>query len=187
MASVIVHELEEAATDPDLNAWFDSSGEENADKCAWTFSPTYAAANGSLANLNLGGADYLIQRNWVNAGGGYCSMAYPPPTLTSVSPSSGTLGNSVSVTLNGSGFLKALNVTVSGTGVTVSNLTIVSNTQVTATFNIAANATTGVHNVSITAPGGTSGTMRVAAAVMPPGQPAVGAGGVASKRRVHTT
>ena len=63
MASVIAHELEEAASDPDLNAWFDSAGEENADKCAWTFSPTYTASNGSAANMNLGGTDYLIQRN----------------------------------------------------------------------------------------------------------------------------
>src|SRR5579863_1734983 len=75
MASVISHELEESATDPDLNAWYDSSGAENADKCAWTFSPTYFAPNGSFANMNLNGLDYLIQRNWVNASGGYCSLA----------------------------------------------------------------------------------------------------------------
>jgi hypothetical protein len=30
--SVLSHELEEATTDPDLNAWYDSSGAENADK-----------------------------------------------------------------------------------------------------------------------------------------------------------
>ena len=76
MASVVSHELEEAVTDPDLNAWYDSSGNENADKCAWTFDPTYTAPNGSTANMNLGGKDYLIQRNWVNATGGYCSMSY---------------------------------------------------------------------------------------------------------------
>jgi archaellum component FlaF (FlaF/FlaG flagellin family) len=76
MASVVSHELEEAVTDPDLNAWYDSSGNENADKCAWTFDPTYTAPNGSTANMNLGGKDYLIQRNWVNATGGYCSLSY---------------------------------------------------------------------------------------------------------------
>ena len=47
MASIIAHELEEAATDPDLNAWYDSRGDENADKCAWTFGTTYTAANGA--------------------------------------------------------------------------------------------------------------------------------------------
>jgi len=47
MASIIAHELEEATTDPDLNAWYDSRGEENADKCAWTFGATALAPNGS--------------------------------------------------------------------------------------------------------------------------------------------
>jgi len=76
MASIIAHELEEATTDPDLNAWYDRRGYENADKCAWTFGATYAA-NGSLANMTLGTRNYLIQRNWVNAPGGYCAVSYP--------------------------------------------------------------------------------------------------------------
>src|SRR5258706_846177 len=38
MANIIAHELEESVTDPDLNAWFDSTlAGENADKCVWTF------------------------------------------------------------------------------------------------------------------------------------------------------
>ncbi len=74
MASIFSHELEEATTDPDLNAWYDRRGMENADKCAWTFGPTYTTANGSIANVRIGFRDYLIQRNWVNASGGYCSM-----------------------------------------------------------------------------------------------------------------
>jgi hypothetical protein len=75
MASIVAHELEEAVTDPDLNAWYDNRGYENADKCAWTFGTTYSAGTG-LANVKLGSRDYLIQRNWVNASGGYCAMAY---------------------------------------------------------------------------------------------------------------
>jgi hypothetical protein len=76
MASIIAHELEEAVTDPDLNAWYDKRGAENADKCAWTFGKTYSATNGSLANVHLGTRDYLIQQNWVNAStGGYCAMS----------------------------------------------------------------------------------------------------------------
>ncbi len=73
MASIVAHELEEATSDPDLNAWYDNRGYENADKCAWTFGTTYTA-NGALANVKLGTRDFLIQRNWVNASGGYCSM-----------------------------------------------------------------------------------------------------------------
>jgi len=76
MASIIAHELEEAVTDPDLNAWYDRRGYENADKCAWTFGSTYDPGNGSTANVKLGSRDYLIQQNWVNASGGYCAMSY---------------------------------------------------------------------------------------------------------------
>jgi hypothetical protein len=76
MASIIAHELEESVTDPDLNAWFDNRGQENADKCAWTFGSTYTVANGSLANVRLGSRDFLIQQNWVNDRGGFCAMSY---------------------------------------------------------------------------------------------------------------
>jgi hypothetical protein len=75
MASIIAHELEESVTDPDLNAWYDTRGEENADKCAWTFGATYTV-NGAYANMKLGTRDYLIQQNWVNANGGYCALKY---------------------------------------------------------------------------------------------------------------
>jgi len=64
MVSVVAHELEETVTDPDLNAWYDSRGAENGDKCAWTFGTTYTAAGGGIANMKLGARDYLIQRNW---------------------------------------------------------------------------------------------------------------------------
>jgi hypothetical protein len=75
MASIIAHELEEAVTDPDLNAWYDRRGAENADKCAWTFGTTYPAS-GALANMKLGTRDYLIQQNWVNASGGFCAKSW---------------------------------------------------------------------------------------------------------------
>ncbi|MBV8208788.1 MAG: hypothetical protein JO133_01880 [Burkholderiaceae bacterium] len=76
MASVIAHELEEAVTDPDLNAWYDNQGYENADKCAWTFGSTSTASNGSQYNMTLGANQYLIQQNWVNAGSGGCALSF---------------------------------------------------------------------------------------------------------------
>jgi hypothetical protein len=69
MVSVVAHEVEETLTDPDANGWHDSSGAENADKCAWTFgSAQFQVANGSFANVTLparagGTRNYLIQRN----------------------------------------------------------------------------------------------------------------------------
>jgi hypothetical protein len=76
MASIISHELEEAVTDPNLNAWYDTRGRENADKCAWTFGSTSTAGNGSLYNMTLGARNYLIQQNWVNASGGFCAKSF---------------------------------------------------------------------------------------------------------------
>ena len=63
MISVIAHELEEAATDPDGKTWYARTGYENGDDCAWTFGTSYQVANGSYANMKLGTRDFLIQRN----------------------------------------------------------------------------------------------------------------------------
>ncbi len=35
-----------------------------------------SAANGALYNVTFGSREYLIQRNWVNASGGYCALSY---------------------------------------------------------------------------------------------------------------
>jgi len=57
LANVSGHELSEVLTDPQLNAWYDQQGSENADKCAWTF-------NGLVA---IGSQSWKIQGNWSNA------------------------------------------------------------------------------------------------------------------------
>jgi hypothetical protein len=77
MISVIAHELEETTTDPNLNAWYDSSGAENADKCAWTFGQNqYQVVNGAWANMRLGNRDFLIQRNLFHStSGDFCATS----------------------------------------------------------------------------------------------------------------
>ncbi len=76
MASIMAHEAEETQTDPDLNAWYDSSGQENADKCAWKFGPTTGAIGSGAYNQTFGnGYSWLIQMNWENARGGGCDQA----------------------------------------------------------------------------------------------------------------
>ena len=77
MASSIAHVISGAVTNPAGTAWYDRYGLENSDKCQGTFGPTYTAANGAQANMRLGGRDYLIQQNWVNAGRGHCALSYP--------------------------------------------------------------------------------------------------------------
>jgi len=74
MASVIIHELEEAQSDPFFTAWFDGYGYENADKCAWTYGTLSTASNGAKYNVVVGGKKYLIQQNWLNVGSGSCAL-----------------------------------------------------------------------------------------------------------------
>jgi hypothetical protein len=79
MANILAHELNEAMTDPDGNAWFHVSGNndlEVGDLCGFMFGPTFTALNGSHANVVLRGTQYLIQQNWLNANGGLCAMSF---------------------------------------------------------------------------------------------------------------
>lgn len=73
--NTLAHEIEEFATDPSLNAWFDRRGYENADKCAWKFGSTYPGATGDAANIRVGTRDFLVQQNWINAGSGGCVLS----------------------------------------------------------------------------------------------------------------
>jgi hypothetical protein len=84
--------------------------------------------------------------------------APPPPTLTSITPTSGARGTSVTVTFNGTNLSGAFAVTGIGALIPVTNLTVVSPTQVTATLNISRAAPLGIRNLGITTPGGTSNT-----------------------------
>ena len=77
MASVLAHELSETVSDPDLNAWFDASGNENGDKCAWNFGTLSTDAKGNQYNITLPTGNFLIQQMWLNAQGGRCTLSYP--------------------------------------------------------------------------------------------------------------
>lgn len=58
LANVSGHELSEARSDPRNGGWYDASGNENGDKCAWTFgTPLVSFSNGS---------QWKIQGNWSN-------------------------------------------------------------------------------------------------------------------------
>jgi hypothetical protein len=60
LANVTAHELSEARSDPyNPGAWYDGSGAENGDKCAWTFNtPSVAFPNGTR---------WMLQGEWSNA------------------------------------------------------------------------------------------------------------------------
>jgi hypothetical protein len=58
LGNVSGHELSEALTDPHGDAWYDNSGNENADKCAWTFGRNLIPFSNNTS--------WLIQGNWSN-------------------------------------------------------------------------------------------------------------------------
>ncbi|MFI5197081.1 MAG: hypothetical protein ACHQJD_00535 [Thermoanaerobaculia bacterium] len=72
LANVSAHELSEARTDPGSpGAWYDSSGQENGDKCAWAFNvPSVQFSDGSY---------WKVQGEWSNAaytaGTGYPNLS----------------------------------------------------------------------------------------------------------------
>jgi len=90
------------------------------------------------------------------------------PTLSSVSPNSGTQGQTVAVTLTGTNFGPGATISVSGTGITASNVTVVSSTQITAMFAIAASAPTGPQNITVTGLGIASGVQAFTVSLLPP-------------------
>ncbi|MBV9124588.1 MAG: hypothetical protein JO112_14625 [Planctomycetes bacterium] len=70
--NVTSHEQMEAATDPLLNAWIDSSGQEIGDKCAWNF----GSVGGNGANVTWNGDPYIVQQEWDNTQSG-CVLSGP--------------------------------------------------------------------------------------------------------------
>jgi hypothetical protein len=70
------HEIMEAITDPDVSTgWYDSSGFENGDECAYVFGATQGTT-GALYNQVINGHQYLTQEEFSNkdfaATGGGC-------------------------------------------------------------------------------------------------------------------
>lgn len=55
LANVSIHELAEAMTDPEITAWYDKNGLENADKCAWKFK-----------EVTLNQTKWILQGEWDN-------------------------------------------------------------------------------------------------------------------------
>jgi hypothetical protein len=67
--NVTSHEHNEAITDPQGSAWYDRSGYENGDKCAWSFGTALGSTGGSgtAYNQTINGDHYYLQQEWSNA------------------------------------------------------------------------------------------------------------------------
>jgi len=57
--NVASHEHNETITDPTGDGWYDAEGDENGDKCAWTF-----GAGSGAANQTIGAGSYELQQEW---------------------------------------------------------------------------------------------------------------------------
>jgi hypothetical protein len=70
LANVTAHELSETITDPRNGGWYDGSGGENGDKCAWSFQGPVTLTDGSV---------WKLQGLWSNAaytaGTGYANTS----------------------------------------------------------------------------------------------------------------
>ena len=89
--------------------------------------------------------------------GSITPIPIPVPTLTSITPISSEVNNTLSVNVAGSNFISGgTSLSVSGTGVAVSNVAVVNPAQLTATFTIASGAPAGIRQATVTTVGGTS-------------------------------
>lgn len=68
--NVTSHENIETITDPLGTAWFDSSGEEIGDKCAWNFGSALGGSSGAEYNEQISSGNYWLQQEWSNASTG---------------------------------------------------------------------------------------------------------------------
>ena len=109
MINNMSHELDETVTDPDLSAWFSTSGLEVGDLCVRNFGIEYTVPNGSKANTLLGANNYLIQGDWLNASGGLCNYSYSLITdsATTVMKRIGVLGYGFELGLSGTSMTPA--------------------------------------------------------------------------------
>ncbi len=73
LANVSAHELMETVTDRAyftttggyFGGWYDSTGNENGDKCAWTFGPSNTTGL-SAGTVSIGGYNWKLQGEWSN-------------------------------------------------------------------------------------------------------------------------
>jgi hypothetical protein len=154
------HEHNESITDPELNAWYDSSGAENGDKCR-TFkesseygAPLGTAPDGSRYNQVINSDLYWYQQEWSNSGL-VCKqrLAVLAPTVSKIGPKTGPASGGTSVKITGTNLNGATAVKFGA--LKAASFTVNSATSITA---IAPASTVGVVDVTVTTAGGTSAT-----------------------------
>ena len=140
------HEYAETITDQNpAGGWTDSSGEENADKCAWI---TPGTSGGSF-DLSLATGSFAMQTTWANdgaGGAGSCEASHAivgggggggnTVTVTNPGSQTGTVGTAVSLQIHASDSASGQTLTYSATGLpaglSISSSGLISGTPTTA-------------------------------------------------------
>jgi serine protease len=147
------HEYSETITDQNpAGGYTDSSGEENADKCAWVSPGTH----GGAGNVAFADGSYAMQGTWSNdsvSGTGDCEISHTifggggggSVTVTNPGSQTGTVGTATSLTLSASGGVTPYTWTATGlpAGLSINASTgVISGTPTTATtYSVTATAT----------------------------------------------
>ncbi len=147
------HEYSETITDQNpAGGYTDSSGEENADKCAWVSPGTH----GGAGNVAFADGSFAMQGTWSNdsvSGTGDCEISHTifggggggSVTVTNPGTQTGTVGTATSLTLSASGGVSPYTWTATGlpAGLSLNASTgVISGTPTTATtYSVTATAT----------------------------------------------
>lgn len=87
--STISHELSEAITDPNGDAWTDGSGNEIGDLCITTFGKAIGGSGSRRYNEDIAGGHFYLQDEWSNATDGCEPRAKPDKASFVVASRSG--------------------------------------------------------------------------------------------------
>jgi hypothetical protein len=156
------HEHNESVTDPEINAWYDSKGEEDGDKCR-TFvdatefgAPLGNAPDGSRYNQVVNSHLYWYQQEWSNEGLRCEQRREPlPPTVTRLSPKRGHAAGGTTVLITGQAFTGATSVRFGAAKATEFKLLSGSTIQAVSPPGVK-----GPVDVSVTTPNGTNAPTR---------------------------
>lgn len=156
IAGGLSHEHSESVTDPELNAWFDTRGQEVGDKCR-TFKqatefgePLGKAPDGSNYNQVINAGLYWYQQEWSNAAGGCQQRLAERPLVKKLAPKGGPQSGGTVVHIVGANFLAPATVKFGAAAAT--EVTVSSSTSITAV----APAGAGSVFVTVTTSAGTS-------------------------------
>jgi hypothetical protein len=151
---------------------------------------TTLTATFTIAPNTALGAQSVFVTNAAGSSGTVTFTVVGPPTLASITPSSGSQGTSVVVTLTGTNFVMGSQATVNfpgGSGITPNNVTVTSSTTISASFVISSSAALGPQSVTLTQGGLTTSAVPFTVNAAPPTLTSISPAGGALGATVNVT